>query len=245
MNIQEVFIIFIFKLPIYLIKIIFKIIGFILYILFGWIFGWIGELNENMSGEQFEDYVKEILKKNGYRNVRLTKNTGDYGVDILANYKGVSYAIQCKLYSKPVGVAAVQQAYTGCEYYGCDEAIVVTNNTFTRQAVNLAMSNGVILWDGDKLRSLRKRANRYSLLHRYKKEDEMKTHPYDPIISLLLEEGYASIDLLVDTFDITKEKAYYILEDLEFYELVSSEDETGIRDVLFEDQEEAYELLNN
>ena len=241
---MEVTSIFIIKLPIYIIKTIFKIIGFVFYIAFGWIFGWIGELDETMSGEQFEDYVKEILKKNGYKKVKLTKSSGDYGVDILAEYKGVSYAIQCKLYTKPVGVAAIQQAYAGCEYYGCDEAIVVTNNTFTRQAVNLSMGNGVILWDGDKLRQLRKRANRHSLLHRYKKEEEIITHPYDPIIELLLCEGFASTSLLVDQFSFSKEKAYYILEDLEFYELVSSEDELGVRDVLFEDKDEAYELLN-
>lgn len=236
--------IFILKIPIYIIKMIFKIIGFIFYVLFGWIFGWIGELDENMSGEKFEDYVKEILKKNGYKKVRLTKQSGDYGVDILAEYKGVSYAFQCKLYAKPVGVAAIQQAYAGCEHYGCDEAVVVTNSTFTRQAVNLSMSSGVILWDGDKLRQLRKRANRHCLFHRYKKEEDAKVHPYDPIIELLLSEGFASTTLLEDKFSFSKEKAYYILEDLEFYELVSDEDELGIRDILFEDKKEAYELLN-
>ena len=236
--------IFIIKLPIFIIKLILKIIGFLFYILFGWIFGWIGELDENMSGEKFEEYVKEVLKKNGYKKVRLTKASGDYGVDILAEYKGVSYAIQCKLYAKPVGVAAIQQAYAGSEYYGCDEAVVVTNNTFTRQAVNLSMSNGVILWDGDKLKQLRKRANRHSLFHRYRKDEDIDTHPYDPIIELLLSEGYASSSLLEDKFSFSKEKAYYILEDLEFYELVSEQDDLGIRDLLFEDKEEAYELLN-
>lgn len=236
--------IFIIKLPIYIVKLILKIIGFVFYILFGWIFGWIGELDESMSGEKFEDYVKEVLKKNGYKKVRLTKASGDYGVDILAEYKGVTYAFQCKLYAKPVGVAAVQQAYAGCEYYGCDEAIVVTNNTFTKAAVNLSMSNGVILWDGDKLKQLRKRANRHCLFHRYRKDEEINTHPYDPIIDLLLSEGYASVALLEDKFSFSKEKAYYILEDFEFYELVSDEDELGIRDILFEDKEEAYELFN-
>lgn len=236
--------IFIIKLPIYIIKLILKIIGFIFYILFGWIFGWIGELDETMSGEKFEDYVKEVLKKNGYKKVRLTKASGDYGVDILAEYKGVTYAFQCKLYAKPVGVAAIQQAYAGCEYYGCDEAVVVTNNTFTKAAVNLSMSNGVILWDGDKLKQLRRRANRHCLFHRYRKDEEIGTHPYYPIIDLLLSEGYASVSLLEDKFSFSKEKAYYILEDLEFYELVSNEDELGIRDILFEDKEEAYELFN-
>ena len=32
------------------------------------------------------------------------------------------------------------------EYYDYDEAVVVTNQTFTRQAHALAMRNGVILW---------------------------------------------------------------------------------------------------
>lgn len=106
--------------------------------LLGWIFGWIPRLKKHMTGIEFEQYVYEILKRLGYKHLRLTRQSGDYGVDILASYRGVRYAFQCKYYSKPVGVSAIQQAYSGCEYYDYDEAVVVTNQTFTRQAYALA-----------------------------------------------------------------------------------------------------------
>ena len=74
--------------------------------------------SHRMSGEEFEVYAMKLLKKNGYHHVQLTKKSHDYGIDILAKKKQKTYAIQCKYYSKPVGVSAVQQAYAGCEYYG-------------------------------------------------------------------------------------------------------------------------------
>ena len=127
-----------------------------------------------MTGIEFEQYVYEILKRLGYKHLRLTRQSGDYGVDILASYRGVRYAFQCKYYSKPVGVSAIQQAYSGCEYYDYDEAVVVTNQTFTRQAYALAKNNGVILWDGEKLALMRRRANRHDLFYRFHHSDH---HP--------------------------------------------------------------------
>lgn len=136
--------------------------------LYHWFCFWLDStFKKHMSGEEFEEYVYEILKRIGYKHIRLTQKSGDYGVDILATYKGVHYAFQCKYYSKPVGVSAVQQAYSGCEYYDYDEAVVVTNQTFTRQAHALAMRNGVILWDGEKLNQMRRLANRHALFYRF------------------------------------------------------------------------------
>lgn len=54
-------------------------------------------------------------------------------------------AVQCKFYSKPVGVKAVQEVKGSLGYYKADFAAVVTNTSFTQQAVNLAASNGVLL----------------------------------------------------------------------------------------------------
>lgn len=76
-------------------------------------------------------------------NIRATGGSGDQGVDLLAERDGVSYAIQCKYYSSPVGNSAVQQAHAGCGYYGVAAAAVVTNSTFTRSAMQLASSLGV------------------------------------------------------------------------------------------------------
>ena len=73
----------------------------------------------------------------------------------------------------------------------------------------------------------------------------MKEHPYQHIIDLLLDEGYASTSLLVDHFHYSQEKAFYILEDLQFHDLVSSEDHLGMRDLYFLSQEEAMNILKN
>lgn len=232
---------FVLKIPFYIIKLILFVIKWLLKKLFGFLFGWIPDFDERMTGQQFEEYVKEILIRNGYKNVELTKRSGDYGIDILAEYKGMMYAIQCKKYAKPVGVAAIQQAYTGCEYYGCDQAVVVTNNRFTHQAIQLSQSNDIILWNGDILNKLKNKANSKSLFRKHCHEDFDIVLPYDKVIHLLLEYGYASTILLVAHLGYTKQKAFYILEDLEFHDLVSKEDHIGIRDLLFLSIEEVYE----
>lgn len=100
-----------------------------------------------MTGRQFEEYCAVYLKKRGFKKVTLTKATGDQGVDILARRWGRTYAIQCKLYQKPVGNAAVQQSYAGMQHYSCDRALVMTNSTFTKSARELAESTGVELWE--------------------------------------------------------------------------------------------------
>lgn len=101
-----------------------------------------------MQGHEYEHLVAEHLKSKGYAGVKVTKASGDYGVDVIAHKHGRKYAVQCKYYSAPVGVAAVQEAVAGKAMYGCDEAMVVTNSTFTKAAKELAKANNVTLLDG-------------------------------------------------------------------------------------------------
>lgn len=98
-----------------------------------------------MTGYDYEYTVAAYLKYKGYSGVKVTQGSGDYGVDVLARKGNRKYAVQCKYYSKPVGVKAVQEAVAGVAYYGCDRAMVVTNNTFTSQAKELAKANNVVL----------------------------------------------------------------------------------------------------
>ncbi len=98
-----------------------------------------------MNGRNYEKAVARYLRNHGYHRVRVTKGSGDFGVDVLARRFGHRYAVQCKYYSRPVGVSAVQQVVAGMAYYDCDRGIVVTNTTFTRQARELAEMNGVDL----------------------------------------------------------------------------------------------------
>jgi restriction system protein len=108
------------------------------------------------DGYQFETYIANLLKKNGFSKVKVTQKSGDYGVDVIAEKGGYRYAFQCKLYSQPVGLKAVQEIYAGKKYYNCHVGVVITNNTFTSSATELAYKTGVLLWDGIKLRSMEK-----------------------------------------------------------------------------------------
>ena len=104
-----------------------------------------------LTGFEFEEYVAQVLRDNGFRHVEVTVECGDQGVDILAVRGGKTYAIQCKNYAGAVGNTAVQEAYAGAEYYGCDIPVVVCPTDFTIPARELAESTGVELWDGERL----------------------------------------------------------------------------------------------
>ena len=107
------------------------------------------DIFEDMDGEEFEEFCAELLEKKGYKNVELTGKSHDKGVDIFADKNGVSYAIQCKCYSEPVGIKAVQEVYAGKDYYCCMVAVVMTNQVFTKSAIEFASRLNVLLWDGD------------------------------------------------------------------------------------------------
>lgn len=100
---------------------------------------------DKMSGEDFEYYVAKTLQKHGFKDVGVTNGGGDFGIDVVASFKKIKYAIQVKRYKSLVGIAAVQEAYAGAKYYEADAAIVITNSHFTDAATKLALSCNVIL----------------------------------------------------------------------------------------------------
>ncbi len=101
---------------------------------------------DTMDGLGFEKYIANTLKKQGYSNVTLTQQY-DYGVDIIANKDGVRWGIQVKRYSGLVKADAARQVVTGLRVYGCERAMVITNSTYSRVALELARSNGCELID--------------------------------------------------------------------------------------------------
>lgn len=104
-----------------------------------------------MNGAEFEEFVGLLFKKMGYSS-QVTKQSGDQGLDVIASKNGTKIGIQAKCYSNTVGNSAVQEAVAGKSFYNCDKVIVITNNYFTPAAIELAQSNGVILWNRDMLK---------------------------------------------------------------------------------------------
>lgn len=106
-----------------------------------------------LTGIEFETAVASLYERNGY-TVRLTKASGDFGVDVLAN-KGIELlAIQVKRYTGNVGVRAVQEVASGASHYKATTAVVITNAFFTKQAKELAKSLRVTLINKKRLANM-------------------------------------------------------------------------------------------
>lgn len=101
-----------------------------------------------MTPYQYEHYVARHLKNCGFVKAEVTPKSGDFGADIILTDKdGTRMCVQCKRYSKPVGVKAVQEVIGAKIYYGCTRAAVITTSTFTPAAKELAQRAGVELYE--------------------------------------------------------------------------------------------------
>lgn len=109
------------------------------------------KIDNELNGYEFESLTKEILLKNNFYDVTVTKASCDFGVDVIAYKDSVKYAIQCKKYSSPVGIKAVQEIIASRAMNNCHVAVVLTNNYFTEAAKELALKNNCLLWDRDTL----------------------------------------------------------------------------------------------
>ncbi|PGC28810.1 restriction endonuclease [Bacillus pseudomycoides] len=114
---------------------------------------------DKMDGFQFEVYLKALFRELGYRP-EVTKRSCDYGVDVILKGRN-RIVIQAKRYGikNRVGIRAVQEVYAGKGYYKADEAWIVTNSVFTKQAEELATACQVKLIDRFELQNLINKVN--------------------------------------------------------------------------------------
>ena len=102
---------------------------------------------DELEGHEFEFFCADLLKAQGFIDVEVTRGSGDFGVDILAEKDGVTYAVQCKRHTAPVGVEAVLCTYGGLAYYERMVGVIMTNQYFTAPAVEAAKKLRILLWD--------------------------------------------------------------------------------------------------
>lgn len=99
---------------------------------------------KGMTPLEFETCCSDYLTTRGWKSA-TTKGSGDQGVDVCASKRGTRIVIQCKLYSKPVGNKAVQEAHAGKAFVGAHRAAVVSNQGYTKAARELSLKTGVLL----------------------------------------------------------------------------------------------------
>ena len=111
-----------------------------------------------LSPIAFEHFVLALLRSMGYgvdeNSIQTTSSTRDNGIDgiILQDKLGFDKIyVQTKQYSDtPVGRPAIQE-FVGAIHRLGNKGLFVTTSKFTKDAVEYAKDNNIILLDGDKL----------------------------------------------------------------------------------------------
>ena len=107
-----------------------------------------------LSGIEFEEFIREFFDYLGYKS-SLTSISGDNGIDIIAKSRRHSIGIQAKLYyNHNVNNKAVQEVFSGKNYYKLDYAMVITNWKLSQPAITLAKSLNVIIIDRNIINSI-------------------------------------------------------------------------------------------
>ncbi len=108
---------------------------------------------DSLDGYEFERFLSDLYTKMGYQ-VEPTKLSGDQGADVVVIKFGEKTVIQAKRYGRKVSNKAVQEILAAVSLYKAHKGVVITNNYFTKSAVELADANRIQLIDRDGLLKL-------------------------------------------------------------------------------------------
>ena len=105
-----------------------------------------------MSGVEFEEYVKRLLERKGWR-VENTPLTRDGGIDLIARRNDdvdieVTLYVQCKNHSSPVGVDVARELNGSLpKQLSGTRGVLVCPSSFTADAMAFGKDRGIAFWD--------------------------------------------------------------------------------------------------
>ena len=99
-----------------------------------------------MTGRQFEVLLEHFFANKGYRVARIG-GRGDFGADLLLYDSNGRMVVQARQWHGEVRSDAVQRAIAAMARYGASRGLVVTSSEYSQDAVTVANSNGVTLWN--------------------------------------------------------------------------------------------------
>lgn len=111
-----------------------------------------------MNAYRFESLVKDLLEAMDYENVVVTKQSGDKGIDVVANFQfgitEIKEVVQVKRQQASVGRPILDQLRGSLHYFQAIRGTIITLGSFTTGCRESALSSGVApisLIDGDRL----------------------------------------------------------------------------------------------
>lgn len=107
---------------------------------------------DGMTMMQFRDYVRLLMAHQGYETeVPVVVSADDIGTDLVATKDGKRISVVVMRYSKELSLRVVDEANRNKAHYHCESAMVVTNGTFRKDALEMAVKTGCALIDRDGL----------------------------------------------------------------------------------------------
>ena len=112
---------------------------------------------QNMDPYAFERLCQRVLRENGFEDVKITKKSGDGGIDgtgklIIGGLISFNIAFQCKRYKNSVSSGEIRD-FRGSMNSNIEKGIFITTGIFTEEAKKEANSLGkqqIDLVDGEK-----------------------------------------------------------------------------------------------
>ena len=103
---------------------------------------------EKLSSSEFEDYIASVFEMEGGFSIQ-TKKTRDGGYDICLVKDQISYLVEVKKQNikQKVGRPFLQKLVGANANINADRLIFVTTGYFTKDAIEYAQKNNIILYD--------------------------------------------------------------------------------------------------
>lgn len=105
---------------------------------------------DNLDHAQFREYIGALLAGRGF-SLKKPDGTLDLGVDLIAEGDKTKYAVKIKRQSSPVSRTVVNDLEREKHLNSCSRAMIISNDYFTDDAAEIAISNGCELVDREKL----------------------------------------------------------------------------------------------
>lgn len=113
---------------------------------------------ETMNPYRFEGLIRDLLEAMDYEDVIVTKQSGDKGVDVIANYQyGITQireVVQVKRHKNNITRPVLDQLRGALPYHNAIRGTIITIGGFAKNCMEAALFPGaapITLIDGDKL----------------------------------------------------------------------------------------------
>ena len=107
---------------------------------------------DSLTVSQFEEVCVKYLEYKDFNNIILLPKSEDERVTIVAEKEEVKYAIRCIKSDTKVKEDVVLGIESGRKHYRCHVGMVITNSSFTKEAIKVAEEKMIILKKKDGLK---------------------------------------------------------------------------------------------